>query len=183
MNSNKKLYLYSGLAIALAVGVYAVITKKKLLPTTSNQDLQDSGVVTSTGNTITKEQAEIPSDLLEILKKTSKEATTTLNGKPIYTKLPNVLVRRDNYVNNGFFNNVMSKITDSSFLLGNVIEVKEDKGLIKNADGRIYKWFRIKPNQATLNEMNENKDFLTSNFLPNTTGKEIYVREDALKLK
>ena len=77
----------------------------------------------------------------------------------------------------------MSKINDSGFLLGTIIEVKEDKGLLRNFDGRIYKWFRIKPNQATLNEMNKNKDFLTSKFLPNSTGREIYVREDALKLK
>jgi hypothetical protein len=183
MNSNKKLYLYSGLAIALAVVTYVVITKKKPLLITSDENSQDDGLETPTGDTITSQQAQIPSDLSNILNKSSKEATNILKGKPIYTKLDNVVVRRENYVNNGFFNNIMSKINDSGFLLGTIIEVKEDKGLLKNFDGRIYKWFRIKPNQATLNEMNKNKDFLTSKFLPNSTGREIYVREDALKLK
>jgi hypothetical protein len=41
----------------------------------------------------------------------------------------------------------------------------------------------MKPAQITLDEMNRNKGFLTHVFKPNTTGKEIYVREDTVKLE
>jgi len=106
-----------------------------------------------------------------------------LINKPIYTKLDTVKVRSQNYVNNGFFSNVMSTITNRKFLLGNVIQVVDDKGKLTNPNGKVYKWFRIKPAQVTLDEMNTNKSFLTHTFLPDSTGKEIYVREDTVQLE
>lgn len=187
MNSDKKLYLYSGLAIVGALVAYAVITRKKPL----NDSSEGSGIpdpettvsVTTTGDVIDQEQTVIPASLADILKKTSSEATIALINKPVYTKLDDVKVRSDRYVNNGVVNNIMSTITNRGTLLGNVIQVVDDKGKLNNADGRVYKWFKIKPAQITLDDMNRNKSFLTHVFLPNTTGKEIYVREDALKLE
>ena len=104
-------------------------------------------------------------------------------NKPIYTKLDNVKVRNSNYVNNGLIDNVMSTITNRGLLLGNIIQVVEDKGKLKNNDGRVFKWFRIKPAQVTLDEMNRNKSFFTHVFLPESTGKQIFVREDTIKLE
>lgn len=188
MNSDKKLYLYSGLAIVGAIIAYVVITKKKPLSDNSNEgtgvpDAETNIAVSTTGEVLDQEQVVIPMTLSEILKKTTAEATTLLINKPIYTKLDNVKVRNSNYVNNGLIDNVMSTITNRGLLLGNVIQVVEDKGKLKNNDGRVFKWFRIKPAQVTLDEMNRNKSFFTHVFLPESTGKEIYVREDTVKLE
>ena len=187
MNSDKKLYLYSGLAIVGAIIAYAIITKKKTLPNSSEgtgiPDPETDVAVTTTGEVVDIDQVIIPATLVEILNKTSAQATATLINKPVYTKLDNVKVRNEPYVNNGLINNIMSTITNRGTLLGNVIQVVDDKGKLTNPDGRVYKWFKIKPAQITLDDMNRNKGFLTHNFLPNTTGKQIYVREDALKLE
>lgn len=187
MNSNKKLYLYSGLAIVTSLVLYAIITRKKAEKSSPNQEgvpqNDDSdAIVTTTGDVVSSSQVVIPKTLLQILKGTSAQATALLKNKPIFTKIDNVKIRRENYVNNGFLNNVMSEVTNSGFYLGNVIEVVNDKGNLKNAEGRFYKWFKIKPTQETLDEMNRNKDFLTSKFLPDFT-KAIYVREDVVKLQ
>ena len=77
----------------------------------------------------------------------------------------------------------MSTITNRGTLLGTVIQVVDDKGKLLNPQGKVYKWFRVKPAQITLDDMNRNKDFLTHVFLPDSTGKEIFVREDAIKLE
>lgn len=188
MNGDKKLYLYSGLAIALAVVAYIVITKKKPLSNSSNEgkentDEETAVAVTTTGEVVQQEQVAIPETLSKILNKTSAEATKLLINKPIYTKLDEVKVRYENFVNNGVFNNVMSTITNKGTLLGNVIQVVEDKGKLANADGRVLKWFKVKPASITLDEMNRNKSFLTHKFLPESTGKVIYVREDTVKLE
>jgi hypothetical protein len=186
MDSDKKLYLYSGLAIVASLVAYSLITKKKTLPSSSEGtgilDPETTNAVTTTGEVIDQEQTVIPATLSEILKKTSAQATAALINKPIYTKIDSVKIRRENYVNNGFFNNIMSTINDRGFLLGNVIQVVDDKGKLSNTDGRVWKWFKIKPVQSTLDEMNKNKDFLMARFLPQYT-KEIYVREDVVKLE
>jgi hypothetical protein len=172
MNANKKLYLYSGLAIALAVVSYIVITNKKnLVDSGVNTSTDEEGnvVVTPTGEIIDEEQAIIPDTLREILKKDSAKATVDLINKPIYTKIDGVKVRYENFVNNGIINNIMSTITNTGTLLGNIIEVKDDKGKLKNSDGRVLKWFRIKPSKIALEDMNRNKGFLTHVFLPEST--------------
>lgn len=187
MNEDKKLYLYSGLAIVGAIIAYVIITKKKPLVASSEgagvPDEETTVAVTTTGEVIDQEQVVIPATLAEILKKTSAQATVALINKPVYTKLDDVKVRNENYVNNGFINNIMSTITNRGTLLGNVIQVVDDKGKLTNPDGKVYKWFKIKPAQITLDDMNRNKSFFTHVFLPNSTGKQIYVREDTLKLE
>lgn len=188
MNSEKKLYLYSGLAIVGAIIAYVIITKKKPNVNNSgdangNTDPETNTTVSTTGEIIDNEQVLIPKTLSEILKKPSAQVTVALRNKPLYTKLDNVKVRNQNYVNNGIVNNIMSEITNSGFILGNILEVKDDKGGLKNPDGRVYKWFRVKPTQVTLDEMNRNKSFFTHVFLSNSTGREIYVREDTVKLE
>jgi hypothetical protein len=188
MNGDKKLYLYSGLAIVGAIIAYVIITKKKPLSDGSSEgtgipDPETNVAVTTTGEVIDQNQVQIPTSLSEILKKTSAQATVALINKPVYTKLDDVKVRSENFVNNGIIDNVMSKITNRGTLLGNVIQVVDDKGKLVNNDGRVYKWFRIKPADITLNDMNRNKSLFTHTFLPDSTGKEIYVREDTVKLE
>jgi hypothetical protein len=114
MNSDKKLYLYSGLSILGAIILYAIITKKKaltpLLEGSGSGEPEGTVAVTSTGEVIDQAQVNIPANLAKILNKTSAEATIELINKPVYTKLDDVKVRNDRFVNNGIINNILSKI-------------------------------------------------------------------------
>ena len=100
MNSDKKLYLYSGLAIALSVVAYVVITRKKKLDTDPSSNVQED-ITTDTGDVVTIEQAVIDSTLADIIKLPLAQVKTQMLGKQIYTKLDNVNPRQSPYVNNG----------------------------------------------------------------------------------
>ena len=102
MNSDKKLYVYSGVAIATAIVAYFVITRKSK----SNVDnkLVEETVVTDTGSEIPLEQALLPTQLEPIFKLPLKEAVKIIGNKNIYTKVDNVMARKTPNVNNGIFN-------------------------------------------------------------------------------
>ena len=122
MNSDKKLYLYSGLAIALSVVAYVVITEKKKLksdPSKDNNSDNNLDVITSTGDTITVEQAIIDKNLQEILNTPISNAKLKLLNKNIFTKLNNVTPRTTPNVNNGLLNNSYGgKIVDKDTKIG-----------------------------------------------------------------
>lgn len=180
MNNNKKLYLYSGLAIALSVVAYVVITKKKKLDTdpTSNVKLD---VKTSTGDIISNEQVIIDSSLQEILKLPLAQAKSKMLGKNIYSKLENINPRQTPYVNNGWFvnNGVNGRITQKDTLIGSVTDVVNDKGSLRNLSGNIYKWFEVKPSLDAINQIKEDSNIL----MGGTKTDSFYVREDVIKLK
>jgi hypothetical protein len=186
MNSDKKLYLYSGLAIALAVVAYVVITKKKPLPTTpSNEetptDEQDDVVVTPSGDTITVEQATVDPTLAEILKLPLSKIKLNMLNKKIYTKLDNVNPRTTPYVNNGAFNNTYGgKIEVKDTLIGVVKDVVEDTGKLTNPQGSVYKWFKVLASKEAIDSINNTKSWWNS---PLREGITFYVREDVVVKK
>jgi len=184
MNGDKKLYLYSGLAIALAVVAYVVITKKKPLPIASeeasteeeNQDV----VVTPSGDTITVEQAIVDPTLTEILKLPLAEIKLNMLNKKLYTKLDNVNPRQTPYVNNGWFvnNGVGGKITQKGTFAGTVTDVAKDKGSMSNAQGRVYIWFKVKPSAEAVKQIEDD-----SNILIPTKTDTFWLREDVVVKK
>jgi hypothetical protein len=179
MNSDKKLYLYSGLAIALSVVAYVVITRKKKLDTDpTSSDIPE--VPTTTGDVVSIEQATIDPTLAEIIKLPLAQAKAKLLGKNIYTKVDNVNPRRTPYVNNGWLvnNGVGGRITQKDTLIGSVTDVVNDKGSLKNSSGFIYKWLKIAPSLDAIKQIKDD-----SNFLIGTKTDTFYVREDVVKLK
>jgi hypothetical protein len=183
MNSNKKIYLYSGLAIALSVVAYVVITRKKKLdtdPTKNNESTPQSDVTTQTGDVITSEQAVIDPTLQQILKLPLSQVKAKMKGKSLYSKIANINPRQSAYVNNGWFvnNSVGGRITEKDTFIGNVIDVENDKGSMQNSSGNVYKWFKINPSAEALRQIKED-----SNILIGTNAKTFYVREDVVKLK
>lgn len=179
MNSDKKLYLYSGLAIALSVVAYVVITRKKKLDTDPSSNVQED-ITTDTGDVVTIEQAVIDPTLAEIIKLPLAQAKTKMLGKQIYTKLDNVNPRQSPYVNNGWFvnNGVGGRITQQDTLIGSVTDVVNDKGSLKNKSGAIYKWFKVAPSLIAIKQIKDD-----SNILIPTKTDTFYVREDVIKLK
>lgn len=179
MNSDKKLYLYSGLAIALSVVAYVVITKKKKSDTDPTKG-EKQDVTTSTGDVVTVEQATTDPTLLEIIKLPLAQAKTRLLGKNIYSKVENINPRQTPYVNNGWFvnNSIGGRITQKDTLIGTVTDIVNDKGLLTNNSGSIYKWLKVKPSQEAVTQIKED-----SNILIPTKTDTFYVREDVIKLK
>ena len=179
MNSDKKMYLYSGLAIALSVVAYVVITKRKKANTDPTTNVKPD-ITTSTGDVITNEQAEIDLSLQEILKLPLAQAKAKLLGKDIYSKLENINPRQSPYVNNGWFvnNGVGGRITQKDTLIGKVTDVKNDIGLLRNGSNNIYKWLKVEPSPEAIKQIKED-----SNILLGTKTDTFYVREDVIKLK
>jgi hypothetical protein len=179
MNSDKKLYLYSGLAIALSVVAYVVITKRKKANTDPTTNVKPD-VTTTTGDVISNEQVEIDLSLQEILKLPLEQAKAKMLGKDIYSKLENINPRQSAYVNNGWFvnNSVGGRITQKDTLIGKVTDVKNDIGLLRNGSNNIYKWFKVEPSPEAIKQIKED-----SNILLGTKTDTFYVREDVIKLK
>ena len=183
MNSDKKLYLYSGLAIALSVVAYVVITEKKKLksdPSKDNNSDNNLDVTTSTGDIITVEQAMIDKNLQEILNTPISNAKLKLLNKSIYTKLDNVTPRTTPNVNNGVINNSYGgKIVDKNTKIGIVKDIVEDSGKLKNLQGNVYKWFKVLASKEAIDSINNTKSFWNTSLGNGTT---FYVREDVIKL-
>lgn len=180
MNSDKKIYLYSGLAIALSVVAYVVITRKKKLDTDPSLIVQPD-VTTPTGDVISGEQAILDPTLSEILKLPLTQAKAKMLGKNIYAKVENINPRQSPYVNNGWFvnNGVGGRITQKDTLIGTVTDVVNDKGSLRNNLGVIYKWFKIKPSNEAIKQIKDDSNILIGGTKTDT----FYVREDVIKLK
>lgn len=183
MNSDKKLYLYSGLAIALSVVAYVVITEKKKLkldPSKDNNSNDNLDVTTSTGDTITVEQAVIDKNLQEILNMSISNAKLKLLNKNLYTKLDNVTPRTTSTVNNGVLNNSYGgKIADKNTKIGIVKDIVEDLGKLKNPQGNVYKWFKVLGSKEAIDSINNTKSWWNTSL---SNGATFYVREDVIKL-
>jgi hypothetical protein len=183
MNDDKKLYLYSGLAIALSVVAYVVITEKKKLksdPSKDNNTDNNLDVTTSTGDTITMEQALIDKNLQEILNTPISNVKLKLLNKSIYTKLDNVTPRTTPNVNNGVINNSYGgKIVDKDTKIGIVKDIVEDSGKLKNPQGNVYKWLKVLASKEAIDSINNTKNFWNASL---SNGITFYVREDVIKL-
>jgi hypothetical protein len=183
MNSDKKLYVYSGVAIATAIVAYFVITKKSKL--ISKSEVVEETVVTDTGSEIPLEQALLPTQLEPIFKLPLKEAVKIIGNKNIYTKVDNVMARKTPNVNNGIFNNTWGLISAKNTLVGRVTAIAEDKNGAKNSDGRVYKWLKVNlsANAKKSIDASEKESFLNriGGALINYT-IEAYVREDTITL-
>ena len=179
MNNDKKLYLYSGLAIALSVVAYVLITRKKKLDSDPSLTIAED-ITTDTGDVVTIEQTIIDPTLAEIVKLPLAQAKAKMLGKQIYTKLDNVNPRQSPYVNNGWLvnNGVGGRITQQDTLIGTVTDVVNDKGSLKNKSGNIYKWLKVNPSPIAVKQIKED-----SNILIPTKTDTFYVREDVIKLK
>jgi hypothetical protein len=185
MNGDKKLYLYSGLAIALAVVAYVVITKKKPLPTPAKENQtdveeQENVVVTTTGDEISEEQNIIEPTLKEILKLPLAKVKLHLLNKKLYTKVDDVNPRTSAYVNNGWFKNnlIGGKIKIKGTLAGTVVDVANDTGLLQNTDGRVFIWFKINPSATARKQIEEDSNIFTAQKF-----KTFWLREDVITLK
>lgn len=182
--NDKKLYMYSGVAIATAIVAYFVITRKS--KSSGKDAVVEETVITDTGSEIPLEQALLPTQLEPIFKLPLKESVKKLGNKSVYTKVDNVMARKSPYVNNGLINNTWGMISAKNTLVGKVIAIAEDKNGAKNVDGRIYKWVKVNLSADAKKSINANEkeSFLNKlgGAIPLNYAIEAYFREDTITL-
>ena len=184
----KKVYVYSGLALVGALGLYIYISKKKENQLKLAQVVtitEEDKIKTPTGDEIDIEQATIPKDLENVLKNNIPIAEKLLINKEMATKIANVKARSTNQVNNGIVNNIVGEISNPNINVGKVVGLIYDENNAKNPQGKVYKWFKIKPSQESFDEMNKNKSWFKPK-LPKVTDTGnwlMYYREDTLTFK
>lgn len=178
MENNKKIYLYSGLAVVISVIMYIGITKRKKYNTDPTNDVQPD-VTTKTGDVITSEQAIIDLKLQDIFKLPLSQVKSKMLGKEIYSKLENINPRQTPFVNNGWFvnNGVGGRIVEKDTLIGIVTDVVNDRGLLSNNNGNVYKWLKVNPSTEAIQQIKDD-----SNILIGTKTDTFFVREDVVKL-
>jgi len=174
------MYLYSGLAIALSVVAYVLITKKKKL----NNEFVQKVEAPDGGNTTTDISADqylIDPKLAEILDSKLSVAKSKLLNKQVFSKIDNVNPRTQSFVNNGTIanNTLGGKITSKGTLIGTVTDVVEDTGKVKNPKGNVYKWILINPSAEAVKSINDSESWWN---VPITTKNSFYVREDVISL-
>jgi hypothetical protein len=182
--NDKKLYMYSGVAIAMAIVAYFVITRKAKQK--SGEAKVEETVVTNTGSEITLDQAVLPAQLSVIFNLPLREAVKKIGNKNVFTKVPNVNARKGANVNNGFVNNSYGVIAEKNINVGKVIALAEDLNGAKNSDGRIYKWVKVNLTQDARKSINASpKESLLNSVvgsIPATGNAFAYFREDTITL-
>ena len=151
--NDKKLYMYSGVAIASAIVAYFLITRKS--KTSGKDALIEETVITDTGSEIPVEQAILPVELESVFSLPLKEAVRKIGNKNVYTKVADVKARKGANVNNGFVNNAYGTIADKNTNVGKVIAISEDANGAKNVKGRVYKWVKVNLTKEARKALNE----------------------------
>ena len=81
----------------------------------------------------------------------------------------------------GVFNNTFGgKITNKDTFIGNVKDVVEDTGKMKNLDGRVYKWFKLLASAEAIKSINDTMSWYNR---PLINGSHFFVREDVVKFR
>jgi hypothetical protein len=102
-------------------------------------------------------------------------------GATLVSKIKNVKLRHQAYVNDGAVNNRYGEAPEPNMAVGQVLSVVDD--LTKNvnpATGKPYKWFRIKIDKALYDEIQTNQRswWTREKIVP----AQLFVREDTVKI-
>ena len=148
----------------IGIGVVALITALYFItkPKGNKQEEEDS--------------QEKPNAKLDELVKAGQVVGATL-----VSKVKNVKLRHQAYVNDGAVNNRYGEAPEANMTIGTVISVVDD--LTKNinpATSQPYKWFKIKIDKALFNEIQTNqRNIATRQTL---VPSQLFVREDTVKI-
>lgn len=102
-------------------------------------------------------------------------------GATLVSKVKNVKLRHQAYVNDGFVNNRYGEAPEANMTIGTVLSTADD--LSKNinpATSQPYKWFRIKIADSLYKEIQTNQRnwWTRENIVPS----QLFVREDTVKI-
>lgn len=173
---NKKYLIFGGVAVILGMGVYLLLqkddkNKDASTDTTDKTSEEDS-------SRISKEQKTMDVNLMKVQPK-------TVVGKKVYSKIDDVSLRLQPFVNNGIINNEWSKIPDKNTLIGVVKNQATDSGKMRNSStNKPYIWYLVELNEKAWNTANDLKSIVTKTLFPYkyATNKKYWIREDTIKI-
>jgi len=171
MKMNKK-YIYPLIAVAIAGGIFLLVTKKKPKSggngSTPLEPPQDP-------NEISAEQKKIDAPLNTIL--ANKNANVLIKNKKIFSKIPNAKGRYSPYVNDGFVDNIYASVANANTLIGTAVGAVNDKGsTINPSTNRPFVWVQVKLSKAVFDAFQEQRSFYER------ADETAYFREDVIKL-
>ena len=172
MKMNKK-YIYPLIAVAIAGGIFWLVTKKK---PKNDGGGGDAPIEPPTdGSEISAEQKKIDAPLNTIL--ANKNANVLIKNKKIFSKIANAKGRYSPYVNDGFVENVYGNIPNANTLIGLAVGAVNDKGsTINPSTNRPFVWVQVKLSKAVFDAFQEQKSFYER------ADETAYFREDVIKL-
>ena len=173
MNTDKalKITLYSLLGLGAILGATLLLGKK---PDEGDQTT-DEDVATDDGE-ISKEQRQVPPKVVAM----AKDPKVAV-GVKVYAKLNGIKGRSQNYVNNGFIDNIVWEGDTAGEYLGKVTTSANDRGNMKDANGKVYKWFKVRLDRKAWDRYNDTKSFLTKQIGYTSGNNWAWFREDTLK--
>ena len=178
MKINKK-YIYPLIAVAIAGGIFLLVSKKK--PKNDGGGGDTPIEPPTDGSEISAEQKKIDATLNTIL--SNKNANTLIKGKKIYSKVANAKGRTQPAVNDGVVNNLYGTISNANTYLGNAVGVANDLGkTINPATKKPFVWVKVQLSKDGYDAVQTNRSFFTRDLFTPATLPYVYFREDVIKL-
>jgi hypothetical protein len=175
---NKKYLIYGAVGVVVLIAIYYA-TKSPDQPT-NDEGIPSEDEPTSSSDK-TKEQITIDPKLASITQQ--KNWVKNVIGKSVYSKLDNVKLRKNEFVNDGLINNLYGEVEKKDTLLGVVKGAYLDKGKATNpATKSPYNWFQIKLSDAVYEDIQKNQKNFATRDLFKAPNVYVFVREDVIKL-
>jgi hypothetical protein len=125
---------------------------------------------------ISEEQKKVPQKVI-----TATKDKKLAKGMKVYAKIPNIKGRSQNFVNNGFVNNIIWEGEAAGEYLGIVSTTAPDRGSMKDSEGKVYTWFKVALDPKAWNKYNDTRSFLTKQTVMTSGNNWAWFREDTLK--
>jgi hypothetical protein len=167
-----KITLYALLGLGAVLGA-SLLLKEKKDDTTGDEN---GGDADTSGDEISEEQRKVPPKVV-----TAAKDKAVAKGMKVYAKLANIKGRSQNYVNNGFIDNIVWEGDAAGEYLGVVTTTAPDRGDMKDRNGKVYTWFKVTLDPKAWNRYNDTRSFLTKQVAMTPTNNWAWFREDTLK--
>ena len=167
-----KITLYALLGLGAVLGA-SLLLKEKKDDTTGDENGGDDD---TTGDEISEEQRKVPPKVA-----TAAKDKAVAKGMKVYAKLPNIKGRSQNYVNNGFIDNIVWEGDAAGEYLGVVTTTASDRGNMVDSNGKVYTWFKVTLDPKAWNRYNDTRSFLTKQTVMFSGNNWAWFREDTLK--
>ena len=168
-----KITLYALLGLGAILGASLLLKGKK--DDGKGDENPDVDADTS-GDEISEEQKKVPPKVVNAAKDKA-----VAKGMKVYAKLPNIKGRSQNYVNNGFIDNIVWEGDAAGEYLGVDTTTAPDRGEMKDSNGKIYTWFKVTLDPKAWNRYNDTRSFLTKQTVMFSGNNWAWFREDTLK--
>lgn len=168
-----KITLYSLLGLGAILGA-SLLLKGKGDDDKGDEENKEADV--EDPDAITEEQKKVPPKI-----QSAAANKSVANGMRVFAKLNAIKGRSQNYVNNGYINNIIWEGDNAGEYLGTVTTTAKDRENSADDKGKIYTWFKVTLDRKAWDRYNNTKSFLTKQTAYTAGNNWAWFREDTLK--